>query len=54
MGVNEQKEEGRNIGNMDKKKTKTKTNKQKNPDSRKINKSKEKAYTFMRFSRCHT
>lgn len=47
MGVNEQKEEEGNIGNMDKKK-------KKNPDARRINKSKEKAYTFMRFSRCHT
>ena len=46
MGVNEQKEEEGNIDNMDKKK--------KNPDARRINKSKEKAYTFMRFSRYHT
>lgn len=49
MGVNEQKEEEGNIGNMDQKKKK-----KKNPDARRINKSKEKAYTFMRFSRCHT
>ena len=48
MGVDEQKEEEENIGNMDQKK------KKKNPDARRINKSKEKAYTFMRFSRCHT
>ena len=49
MGVDEQKEEEENIGNMDQKKKK-----KKNPDARRINKSKEKAYTFMRFSRCHT
>ena len=50
MGVDEQKEEEENIGNMDQKKKK----KKKNPDARRINKSKEKAYTFMRFSRCHS